>query len=57
MSLFVRLLLILAAPVTALFVTRDSQHFDIIQTLVATVIATVVVAVFALWPYIRKSKT
>ncbi len=57
MSLFVRLLLILAAPVTALFVARDSQHFDIIQTLVATVIATVVVAVFALWPYIRKSKT
>lgn len=57
MSLFVRLLLILAAPVTALFVARDSQYFDIIQTLVATVIATVVVAVFALWPYIRKSKT
>jgi predicted membrane chloride channel (bestrophin family) len=56
MSLFVRLLLTLAAPITALFVARDSQHFDIIQTLMATVIATVVVAVFAFWPYIRKPK-
>ncbi|EGP09000.1 hypothetical protein CSIRO_1161 [Bradyrhizobiaceae bacterium SG-6C] len=57
MSLFVRLLLILAAPITALFVARDSQHFDIVQTLVATVIATLIVAIFALWPYIRKSRT
>lgn len=57
MSLFVRLLLILAAPITALFVARDSQHFDIVQTLVATVIATFIVAIFALWPYIRKSRT
>lgn len=56
MSLFVRLLLTLAAPITALFVARDSQHFDIIQTLTATVIATAVVAVFAFWPYIRKPK-
>lgn len=57
MSLFVRLLLILAAPITALFVARDSQHFDIVQTLVATVIATLIAAIFALWPYIRKSRT
>ena len=57
MSLFVRLLLTLAAPITALFVARDSQHIDIIQTLMATVIATIIVAVFAFWPYIRKSKT
>lgn len=56
MSLFVRLLLTLAAPITALFVARDSQHFDIIQTLTATVLATVVVAIFAFWPYIRKPK-
>lgn len=57
MSLFVRLLLTLAAPITALFVARDSQHFDVIQTLMATVVATIIVAVFAFWPYIRKSKT
>ena len=56
MSLLERLLLILAAPITALFVARDSQHFDIIQTLVATVVATIIVAIFALWPYIRKPK-
>ena len=39
MSLLVRLLLALAAPVTTLFVARDNLNFGIIQTLVATVIA------------------
>lgn len=57
MSLLVRLLLTLAAPITALFIARDNEHFDIIQTLTATVIATVIIAVVAFWPYIRKSKT
>ena len=56
MSLFVRILLALAAPITTLFVARDSLHFDIIQTLVATVIAAVIVIVFAFWPYSRKPK-
>ena len=42
MSLLVRLLLVLAAPVTAMFVARDSLNFGIIQTLVATVIAAIV---------------
>ncbi len=56
MSLFVRLLLTLAAPITALFVARDSLNFGIIQTMVATVIATLVVAAFAFWPYINKPK-
>ncbi len=56
MSLLVRLLLALAAPVTTLFVARDSLNFGIIQTLVATVIAAIVVIIFAFWPYIRKPK-
>lgn len=56
MSLLVRLLLVLAAPVTAMFVARDSLNFGIIQTLVATVIAAIVVIILAFWPYIRKAK-
>lgn len=56
MSLLVRLLLFLAAPITALFVARDTLNFDIIQTMVATVIATLIIAIFAFWPYIRKPK-
>lgn len=56
MALFVRLLLTLATPITALFVSRDSLNFGIIQTMVATVIATVIVAVFAFWPYLAKPK-
>ena len=35
------------ASIQAYFVARDSLHFDIIQTLVATVIAAVIVIVFA----------
>lgn len=56
MSLFVRILLALAAPITALFVARDSLNFGIIQTMVATVIATIIVIVFAFWPYMRKPR-
>ena len=51
MSLLVRLLLFLATPITALFVSRDTLNFDIIQTLVATVLATVIIFIFAFWPY------
>lgn len=57
MSLLVRVLLALAAPITAMFIARDSLNFGIIQTLVATVIAAIVVIVFAFWPYIRKPRS
>lgn len=57
MSLLVRLLLILAAPITALFVSRDALNFDVIQTIVATVLIAAVVFIVAFWPYIRKPKT
>lgn len=56
MSLLVRLLLFLAAPITALFVSRDALHFDVIQTMVAVVLATLIIFVFAFWPYRPKSK-
>lgn len=56
MSLLVRLLLFLAAPITALFVSRDALNFDIIQTMVATVLAALIVFIFAFWPYRPKPK-
>ncbi len=56
MSLLVRLLLFLAAPITALFVSRDALNFDVIQTMVAVVLAALIVFVFAFWPYRPKSK-
>ncbi|MGL5168802.1 MAG: hypothetical protein ACRC9K_23225 [Afipia sp.] len=56
MSLLVRLLLFLAAPVTALFVSRDALNFDIIQTMVAVALATLIIFIFAFWPYRPKPK-
>lgn len=56
MSLLVRLLLFLAAPITALFVARDTLNFDIIQTMVATVLVTVIIFIFAFWPFRPKPK-
>lgn len=50
MSVIVRLLLTLAAPITALFVSRDALNFDIVQTMVAVVLFTVAVAAIAFWP-------
>lgn len=54
MSLLVRLLLFLAAPITALFVSRDALHFDLIQTFVAVALSTVIIGVFAFWSYRSK---
>jgi hypothetical protein len=54
MSLLVRLLLFLAAPITALFVSRDALHFDVIQTFVAVTLATLIVGIFAFRSYRSK---
>ena len=43
----VRLLLMIAAPITALFVARDALNFGVLQTFVATVLVTGVVALAA----------
>ena len=50
MSVIVRLFLTLAAPITALFVSREALNFDIIQTMVAVVLFTMAVAAVAFWP-------
>ncbi|MBR1217765.1 hypothetical protein JQ557_07185 [Bradyrhizobium sp. U87765 SZCCT0131] len=55
MSLLIRLLLLIAAPITALFIARDELNFGIMQTLVAVTLVVLVLVVAALWPRPRKS--
>jgi hypothetical protein len=50
MSLLIRLLLALAAPITALFVARDALNFDVVQTFVAVGLVAVLCIVAAFWP-------
>jgi len=49
MAWIARLLLMLAAPITALFVARDALNFGLIQTFVAMIMVTGLVAVAAFW--------
>ncbi|MBN9598604.1 MAG: hypothetical protein J0G28_02875 [Afipia sp.] len=50
MSLLIRLLLALAAPITALFVARDALNFDVVQTFVAVGLVAVLCIIAAFWP-------
>lgn len=56
MSPLIRLLLLIPAPVTALFVSRDALNFSVIQTLVTTIMAAALVIAFASWPFGSKTK-
>ncbi|SCX92717.1 hypothetical protein [Microvirga guangxiensis] len=49
-SWVVRLLLIAASVVTSWFVAKDAVNFGIIQMMVALLLLTLVVAIFAFWP-------
>ncbi|MBN8968877.1 MAG: hypothetical protein J0G95_10495 [Rhizobiales bacterium] len=51
MSLLIRLLLALAAPITALFVARDALNFDVVQTFVAVGLVAILCIVAAFWPW------
>lgn len=57
MSLLVRLLLFLAAPITALFVSRDALNFGVVQTFVAAALAAIIVFAFAFWPFGPKARS
>jgi hypothetical protein len=48
-SWIVRILFILAAPITALLVSRDALNFGLIQTLVAIVLIVAFVALASAW--------
>ncbi|MDE5459399.1 MULTISPECIES: hypothetical protein [unclassified Bradyrhizobium] len=55
MSLILRILFVFAGAVTALFVARDALNFTIIQTFVAILLMTAVVALGSLWSLRRKA--
>lgn len=50
MSLIVRVLMVLAAPITALFLARDAASFSIVQTMISMILFTVIIAIIAFWP-------
>jgi hypothetical protein len=50
LSWIVRIFFALAAPITALLVSRDALNFDLIQTMVAIILIVASVALVALWP-------
>ena len=50
MGLIARLLLLLAAPIAALFVARDALNFNVVQMIVAVGLFTACVAAVAFWP-------
>lgn len=50
----VRILLYIAAPITALFVARDALNFGVFQMMVTTVLIVALVGFAAFWPYRRK---
>jgi hypothetical protein len=49
MAWITRLLLFIAAPIAALFVSRDALNFGIVETLVATILVALLVTAAALW--------
>jgi hypothetical protein len=49
LSWIVRILFILAAPITALLVSRDALNFGLIQTMVAIGLIVAFVALAAAW--------
>ncbi len=55
MAWIVRLLLMLAAPITVLFVARDALNFGVLQTLVAVLLVVGPVVTAALWSLRRKT--
>lgn len=50
----VRILLYIAAPITALFVARDALNFGVFQMMVTTVLIVALVGLAAFWPHRRK---
>lgn len=49
LSWIVRILLMMAAPITALLVSRDALNFGLVQTMVAIVLIVAFVALGAAW--------
>lgn len=54
MAWIVRLLMFIAAPITAFFVARDTLNFGIVQTMIAMLLVVVFLSAIAFWPHFRK---
>lgn len=50
----VRGLLVLAGMITSLFVARDALNFEIIRMIIVVFLFTLVVALIAFWPMLKK---
>lgn len=50
MDFITRFFLVIAAPITALFVSQDANHFGVIQVLIAIGLFIAMVAALAFWP-------
>jgi len=57
LALIVRCLLLVAAPIAALFVSRDALNFGVFETFVAILLMVGVVLAAATWSLRRKSLT
>ena len=49
MTIVLRVLLFIAAPITALFVSRDALNFGVIEALVAVILIAAFCLVLAFW--------
>ena len=50
MAWILRVVLIIAAPLTALFVSRDALNFGVVETLVAVTLIAGLAVLAAVWP-------
>jgi hypothetical protein len=57
MGWIAQLFLVLAAPITALLVTRDAINFSVVQMIVAVILFASLVGVLAFWPRGRSKPT
>lgn len=57
MTWIIRLLLFVAAPIAALFVSRDALNFGVIETLVAIMLVALALLAGAMWTLRRRPTT
>lgn len=53
MAWIIRIFFIIAAPIAALLVARDTLNFDIVQTFVAIILMTSLLGLGAIWTAYR----
>jgi hypothetical protein len=56
MMVILRVLLLIAAPITALFVSRDALNFGVMQTFIAVILIAAFCLAVAIWK-LRSART